>query len=383
MALLLGVELLDELTSGVPAVGAAEIRVAMSTSYAATLGILSLVPGVVALVIEPVLFVLADHYPRKWFVCGGLLAMGGASIAAALAPGPITLALALAVVWVGSGSGVALSQATLVDANPEQTERVLARWVLFGELGDLLAPALLAGLIALGLGWRAGFAIVGLLVLARTALLLRERFPEVVSEDEDEPSVLESVMAALRNRELLGWLAATAFCDLLDDLVVVFAALYLRDELGVDATTRSFVFGAGVTGAIVGAWATERWLARVAPLRLLAFSSVACALVYLAWLATPNVWLGALLFAAVGLTAAPMYPIACAQCYAALPGRSGTVNAAGHLTTPITLALPWLLGLLADTAGLRAALALLLLQPLVLGLAAVLSLRGAPREPDA
>jgi len=52
-----------------------------------------------------------------------------------------------------------------------------------------------------------------------------------------------------------------------------------------------------------------------------------------------------------------------AQCYAAMPGRSGAVNAAGHLFTPLSMATPWLLGLLADEAGARAALVLLLAQP--------------------
>jgi predicted MFS family arabinose efflux permease len=345
--------------------------------------VLVLVPGVAALVVEPVLFILADRYPRKWFVCGGLFAMAGAAFAAALAPSPWVLALATAIAWVGSGSGVALSQASLVDAHPQQRERVLARWALLGEIGDLGAPVLLAFLAASGLGWRAGYAIAGAAVLAWAVLLARQPFPTPTEDDEEEESAWAGAVAALRNGPLLLWLFAGALCELLDEIVIVFAALYLRDDLGVDAVGRSIIFGAGIGGAIAGAMITERLLARVAPLRLLLASSAACAVVYVAWWMAPSVWLSALLFAAVGATAAPLFPIASAQAYAALPGRSGTVNAAAHLFTPLTLAAPWALGALADAAGVRAALAVLLVQPVGLAVIALLAILRRARTSDA
>ena len=64
-----------------------------------------------------------------------------------------------------------------------------------------------------------------------------------------------------------------------------------------------------------------------------------------------------------------------AQAHAALPGRSGTVNAAGHAFTPLTLAAPWLLGLVADRVSLIVAFGSLLVQPLGLALVAGWSLR--------
>jgi fucose permease len=91
---------------------------------------------------------------------------------------------------------------------------------------------------------------------------------------------------------------------------------------------------------------------------------------YLAWLAAPNLWLSAAGMLLVGATASPLYPIVTAQAYAALPGRSGTVNAAGHLFTPLAMALPWLLGRLADRAGTMAALLVLVAEPLAIFLIA-------------
>ena len=354
--------------------GAAEIRAGLGASYETTLVVLFLAPGLLAFLVEPLLFLAADRYPRRWFVCGGGLLMGLAAFAAALAPTAAVLAVAIALAYLGSGSGVALSQATLVDARPHERERVLARWALLGEVGDLLAPALLAALATVGLGWRAGFVAVGVAMLAWTALVAHQPFPAPAPDDAAEPSTLrDNLRAALRSRRLLAWLAAAALCDLLDEILVVFASLYLRDVLGVDPVLRSLVLGAGVAGAIAGALVTDRLLARVRPMRLLLVASLACIAAYAAWLSVTEIWLSALLFALVGATAAPMYPIVSARAYAALPGRSGTVHATAHLFTPLQLALPWLLGAVADAAGLELALALLVAQPLTL---AVIALRA-------
>jgi fucose permease len=281
---------------------------------------------------------------------------------------------------------------------------VLTRWALFGEVGDLLAPILMAALAALALGWRVAYCLVGAVVFFWALLLSYRAFPAAANhdtesaaqrdgegagtdasharkgdetDDETEPGVFSALGAAMGNRNLLRWLGATALCDLLDELLVVFAALHLRDHLHAGPIARSVVIGAGVVGAIAGVLLADRLLTRMAPLRLLLASCVACTGSYVAWLCAPTVWASALLFFLVGMTAAPMYPIASAQAYAALPGRSGTVNAAGHVFTPLSLGVPWVLGAVADHSSVGAALLILLLQPLGLGVIAWHHLRAA------
>lgn len=369
MALLLGVELLDELYSGVPSVGSADIQAGFAVSYGVTAWALLLVPGGLALLVEPWLFVLADRHPRKWFVCGGLLAMGAAALLASVATHVALVSVALTLAWIGSGSAVNLAQATLVDARPHERERVLTRWALLGEVGDLLAPALMAGVAVVGASWRTAFVIVGAVMVLWGLWLSRQPFdaiqPVEAEEDDDapEPTVLGALREALGRRRLMFWLGATALCDLLDEIVVVFAALYLRDELGLGSVARSAIIAAAIAGAIVGVMITDRLLKTRPAIPLLLWSSVACVVSYVAWLAARDAWSSGLCFFFVGVFAAPMYPIASAQAYAALPGRSGTVNAAAHAFTPLVLAAPWLLGLVADRAGLLVALGLLLLQP--------------------
>lgn len=376
-------ELLDELYSGVPSVGAAEIQAGFAASYSVTALALLFVPGLVAMFVEPALFVLSDRHPRKWFVCGGLLAMGLAAWGAAWAPNVHALSAALTLAYLGSGCGVALAQATLVDARPREAARILTRWTLLGEIGDLLAPALMAWLAHVQSSWRTAYAWMGALFMVWASLLLAGRFPDPergeAAPEEDEPGVFAALREAFAHRRLVGWLGAAALCELLDEIVVVFGALFLRDRLALDPAARSFVLGSGIVGAIVGVLATDRLLGRIPPLRLLLAAGGSCCVAYVGWLLTSSMWSSALAFFLVGATAAPMYPIASAQAYAALPGRSGTVNAAAHVFTPVVLALPWLLGLVGDRFGILVALAFLGVQPLGIVVVACIALRDEAR----
>jgi hypothetical protein len=153
----------------------------------------------------------------------------------------------------------------------------------------------------------------------------------------------------------------------MDDLLTVFAVLYLEEIHRADPFSISVVVGAGVCGSITGLVACDRiLLRRFAPAQVLWVTSAACAASYSWWLSVQGVTLLGVGFFLVGLTAAPMYPITVARAYAALPGRSGTVNAVAHLFTPMSLSLPLGMGLLADHFGLSVALSCLLVQPLVM-----------------
>jgi MFS family permease len=171
---------------------------------------------------------------------------------------------------------------------------------------------------------------------------------------------------ALRERRLVLWLGGVALCALLDETLVAFAALHLRDELGAGPGALGLALAASTAGGAVGLAAAERLLRRADPLALLRAACAGCGVAYAAWVFAESLAASVALFVAVGFFAAPLYPIALAQAYRALPGRAATVNAVGQLFAPLELAVPILLGFVADAAGLRAALLLLLVQPLAL-----------------
>jgi MFS family permease len=92
---LFGVALLDELSSGVPFAGAPGIERSLRLSHTATAAVLFTVPGLVQLVLDPIVFLLAERLGRPLLVRGGLAVMAAASFIAAIAPGPVTLACAV------------------------------------------------------------------------------------------------------------------------------------------------------------------------------------------------------------------------------------------------------------------------------------------------
>ncbi len=363
-------------------VGAPDIHRAFSTSYAELAVVLLLVPGLLGMLLEPPLFLLADRLPRHWFIAGGTAVMAVGFALCAAAPAAWWLALALALTYVANGVAVNLAQASLVDLRPERRASTMARWSLLGLLGDLGTPALLVALAWLGLGWRAAFALMAALLGLWAVLLARQPLRRPApdgdgagDEDGDQApaGMRQALMAALRRKKLLAWLFGMTLCDLLDEILVVLAALRLRGELGIGATWTGIIMMAYPIGGALGVIVCERLARRIGPARLLALFAAACGFAFVLWLTATTAAPSAALMLLVGATAAPLYPLAAAQAYAALPGRSGAVLAAGHLFTPLTLALPFALGLVADRCGVVAALVLLVAQPIGLGLLALVA----------
>ena len=378
------------MASGVPMFGAPDIERSFSALHATATAVLFFVPGLVGLVLDPVVFLLADRYPRRWFIRGGLAAQALGTFAAAAAPNLAVLAIAISFWYVAAGASTALTEATLVDRDPDHRARTMARWSLLSLIGDVSGPVLLGALAALGLGWRLGFVIVGaILALSAVAMTLR-KFPEelaaasgaaegAVEGEPPQPGLIAALRDALRDRVLLAWLFGLALCDLLDEILVVFASLRVRGDLGASTTWQSVTIGAFTLGGALGLIGLERLLARRSEQQLLVFVGAACAACYAAWLAAPTVWLSALLIIPVGATATPLYPLVAARAYARRPGQSGSVLAASHLFTPFGLAIPWVLGAVADRAGVLVALALLILQPIGLTVLAVASRQAPPK----
>lgn len=375
--------MLDELASGAPTTGAPEIQRAFGLAHASTTLVIFVVPAIVGLVVEPLVFLASDRHPRKWFVAGGLGVMAASAFAAALAPNAATLAGAIACWYVAAGASASLSQATLVDRAPEHRARTMTRWTLFAAVGDLLAPIAAGGLAALGLSWRASFVVVGCALAIWCIAITASRFPgtQPAPAGEPAPPLWRSLREALRDRVLVLWLLGLALCDLLDEILVVFASLHVRIELGAGPGWQSAILAGFVIGSLVGLAVLDRLLARCAEDTLLVGCGLLCTVAYMAWIGAPSLLASAILIVPVGATSATLYPLAAARAYARCPGRSGVVLAGGHLFTPLGLALPWLLGVVADRAGTLVALALLVAQPLGLTLLARVSRRGTRTRP--
>lgn len=298
---------------------------------------------------------------RRLLVLGGGVCFALALGLAAGAPSFWLLLVAFSVLYPASGAFVSLSQATLMDLEPERREHNMARWTFAGGVGVVLGPLVLAGLTLLGLGWRELFA--GCAVGAAALVLLLRRSPEA-NDDGERPRLREAVRA-IRRREVFRWLFLLELSDLLGDVLLGFLALYFVDAVGSSRATGGLAVAVWSGAGLAGAAVMIPLLRRVDGVRYLRASAAISFVLFLGFLLAPAVEAKLALVGAIAVVTAGWYPVLKARLYGALDGKSGLVLTAGALF-PLNAVLPLGIALLAERWGLDVALWPLLAAPLAL-----------------
>lgn len=143
------------------------MREELALSYA-EIGVLLSVPFFAGALLEPVFGILGDTRFRRAVVLAGGVAFAAALSLAAAAQGFVLLLVAFCTLFPASGAFVSLSQATLMDVDPDGRERNMARWTLAGSVGVVAGPLLVSASVALGCGWREPLAALAVVTLVLT-----------------------------------------------------------------------------------------------------------------------------------------------------------------------------------------------------------------------
>ena len=364
MAVLLAIELLDELVGGTRAAAWPLVHRDLHLSYA-QVGLLLAVPGFVGSTLDPIVGALGDtRHRRAVLVWGGF----GFAVAAAANAGAIgfwTLLAALVVGNPASGAFVSLSQATLMDSAPAERERNMARWTLAGSFGYVGGPVVLAAALWIGVGWRGA-----LIALAATTIPLLVALPRFPSAGESEQASLRaslvSALAALRMREVQRWLLTLEALDLLGDVFHGYLALYFVDVAHASPSAAALGVGVWTGASLVGDWLLLHVLARASGFAYLRATAVAALAAYPAFLLVHGLVPKLVLVAVLGLLNSGWYAVPQAALYAALPGRSGAAVAVGGVGGLLGAAVPLVLGVTAGAVGLGATMWVLLVAPVAL-----------------
>jgi len=354
------IELLDEIVFGAREAAWPLIRDDLSLSYT-QIGLLLSAPNLASLVVEPVLGVTSVTWRRRVLVLGGGLCFALALGLIAGAPTFWVLLVALSLLYPASGAFVSLSQAALMDLEPDRREHNMARWTFVGGIGVVLGPLALAGFVLAGLGWRELFA--GFAVAALVLVLLVRRSPDS-TDGAARPRLLET-LGAIRRREVFRWLFLLELSDLLGDVLLGFLALYFVDAVGSSRATGGLAVAVWSAAGLAGAGAMIPLLRRVDGLRYLRSSAVVSAVLFVGFLLAPGIEAKLALVGAIAAVNAGWYSVLKARLYGALDGKSGLVLTAGALF-PLNAVLPLGIALLAERWGLEAALWPLLAAPLAL-----------------
>jgi FSR family fosmidomycin resistance protein-like MFS transporter len=324
-------------------------------------------PGLFGSALDPLIGLAGNTRWRGTLVFLGGIGFAVSAAASALAFGFWTLLLALLLGNPAVGAFVSLAQATLMDRDPAARDRNMARWTLTGSVGYVAGPVLIAGGVALGLGWRGVLLLLALvgLPLAFAARGATGRPPA--------PAPVRGLSAALRNRGVVRWLALLEAADLLLDVFHGFLALYFVDVAGVGAVEAALAVAVWTGAGLIGDAALLWVLRRVSGLRYLRVSALLALVAYAAFLGVPSLPAKLVLLALLGLLNSGWYALPKAGLYSALPGESGTAVAVAGIAGLGGACVPAALGFLAEQAGLGATMWLLLVAPLALAL-------GVPRH---
>jgi FSR family fosmidomycin resistance protein-like MFS transporter len=315
----------------------------------------------VSLAVEPVLGVVAVTWKRRLLVLAGGAVFAAALALAAGAPSFWVLLVAFSLLYPASGAFVSLSQAALMDLQPERREHNMARWTFAGAVGAVAGPVLLAAFVWAGLGWRELF--LGLAALAVALVILVRRAPDD-GVDGERPRVRDALRTLVRG-EVFRWLFLLELSDLLLDVLLGFLALYFVDEVGTSLGTAGLAVAVFTGAGLLGSALMIPLLARLDGLRYLRVSAVVTGALFVAFLLVPGVEAKLALVGAIAVVNAGWYPVLQARLYDALGDASGLALTVGALF-PLNAVLPLGIAAVAEQFGLAVAFWPLLAAPVAL-----------------
>ena len=336
------------------------------------------VPTITANLIEPAFGILADLGWRRALILGGGVVFAAALLLTALSQGFALLMVAFLLLYPASGAFVSLSQAALMDTDPERREQNMARWTFAGSMGVVAGPLALSLASVLNLDWRelmvimAGLSVLALLWTWRTPIPdARDQRSASADPQGAEPPLtfragVHSALKALQRHDVLRWLVLLQASDLMLDILYGFLALYFVDEVGVSAQSAALAVAVWTGFGLIGDFLLIPLVERVRGLVYLRISAALVLVLFPAFLLVPLLGIKLVIVGALGLLNAGWYAILKAQLYATMPGQSGTVLAVNNVSGLVGGLIPLGLGLVAEQIDLNAAMWLLIVSPVAL-----------------
>jgi MFS transporter, FSR family, fosmidomycin resistance protein len=369
---LLLIEFLDEFAFGTREAAWPLIRTDLGLTYV-QIGLLLTVPNLIGNLVEPIIGIWGDIGSRRKLILGGgvvfALALGLVAVSGSFVP----LLVAFIVFYPASGAFVSLSQAALMDSEPNRHEQNMARWTLAGSLGIVIGPLALGVAKFVGLSWRTlflGFAILtGVVLIFATRLKFTQVGEKIPSENPPSGNFLEGLRGAwqaLKRKEVLRWLTLLQFADLTLDIFHGYLALYFVDVVRMEPVQAGFAVAIWTGCGLLGDFLLIPLLEKVPGLVYLRVSAVLVLGLFPLFLLVPLPAIKLIILGLLGLLNAGWYAIPKGQLYSVMPGQSGRVMTVGNIFNLVGSLIPLGIGLAAERVGLQNAMWLIILGPIVL-----------------
>lgn len=350
------VRLLDELAVFLPAGTLESFRAGLGLSYAQAGAVLAAIgPGAL---VGAVFAAAADRHSRRLIAAGGAFGFAAALAAFALGASFPVLAGASFGMGLASTAMVDAAEVALVELAGDDLRRCLARGNLLATVGDLLGPALVAGVAVAGLSWRAVFAVGAVLMAAYGAALAAAPLPPPVAlGDDDSHTEAEPALGILRDPAVWAMGLLGLLMGPFDEAFLGFVIALLEHDRGASPGMATAVAVLGLSGGLLAFTAGAKRFEGVDDGDLLRVSVLAMTVGAAAIVALPHlsVVAAATFLVSVGLNLG--WLAVQHRSLTLRPGQVGRTKAVLSVVEFCGFWIPVSIGALADRAGLRAALA--------------------------
>jgi len=201
--------------------------------------------------------ILLDRFGERPTMVVSVLATGSGALALTLAPSFVLFALGAVLFGLGSGLYAPPRVTVLSRAYPERDGTALGVTFAVGNLGAAMLPVI-AAVLAVWFGWRAGFAVVvpPLVVVAVGLWLFVPKQGASGTEGGRAISQTASrlLTAVTSRRVILAWTAMTLALFAYQG-IVAFLPTYLVDMKGFGQGTASLIYGLFYASGAVSQWA--------------------------------------------------------------------------------------------------------------------------------
>lgn len=372
MFVLLVIEFIDEFVFGMEHAAMPFIRDDLGLNYD-QIGLLFTIPNTIAIFIEMIFGVLGDGKGRKWIIIGSGIGFTIACTLSALSQNFSMFLLSFIIFFPSSGGFVTLSQAILMDIEPNRHQQNMARWTFAGSLG-VVGGSILFGIWG---DWRAMFVLCAVLASGALGIVIWHyatgRAPQEAiqgSNDDENWSFREGfkdAISQLRRKEVLRWYTLLEFSDLMLDILLAYLALYFVDVVGKTEAEAAIAVAVWTGIGLIGDFLLIPLLERVNPLTYLRFSAGLTFIIYPTFLLVPSLEIKLALLGTLGFFNAGWYSILQGQIYTTLPDNSASAELTiGNIVGFVGGFIPLAIGMVAERAGLDVAMWLLLLGPIAL-----------------
>lgn len=302
---------------------------------------------------------LAESAGEFWLLIAGNVWVSVGLVAMALSPAFLVLVVASVIGGLGGGMQHPLASSMVSRAYDDKGRATAVGTVNFaGDLGKMIAPAVVAGLIAVSMGWRATFMVVGLAGLAfMLASMLTRRAVDIgrptaaTSQSSDDQAV------EVETESKLAGFVALSGVGLLDSATRTSALVFLpfvmeSKDMGPGQVSLILIllFGGGAIGKYVCGWLGDR----MGTLSLVWATKGLTAALLVASLFTPTLLMAPLaILIGIGLNGTSSVLYATVAEFVP-PGRRGRFYGFFYTTNEIgTVVAPLAYGRVADLFGLR------------------------------